>query len=59
MLRSVHANCLWVQASCETHPPRASDLAGLHGLQKTKKERGEQLLPCLGDYSMGWRDGNV
>ena len=32
-----------LKASCETHPPRATDLAGLHALQKARKERGEDF----------------
>jgi hypothetical protein len=27
----------------EAHPPRAADLAELHSLQKTRKDRGETL----------------
>lgn len=34
----------------EAHPPRASDIEELHGLQKTKKERDggsiDGILPC-------------
>ena len=41
------AHCCTMQASCETHPPRAADLEGLHGLQKTRKERGAALLLLL------------
>jgi len=38
----------------EAHPPRASDLAELHGLQKTKKEKdGVCLLhACLPQVSI-------